>query len=156
VPDSANRRATLPTTVGQLVQERPKVANGMTSSEKVCRSCGKLKAVNEFHRQTRATDGLQTSCIACNKRQAREQQWEKQGVNINYAEYERMVAEQAGRCAICGQKPDGRDLNVDHDRSSGTVRALLCASCDRGIDSFANDPTRLRRAAEYLVKHGRG
>lgn len=66
-------------------------------------------------------------------------------------QFDEMVEEQAGTCAICGQEPsDGKAFNVDHDHETGLVRALLCGNCNRGLGSFADDPERLRSAAAYL------
>ncbi len=104
----------------------------------------------------RSSDRLQESCIACNKRQAREREWEKKGLRITYADYERMVFAQAGCCAICGRKPEGRDLNVDPDPVTGTVRGLLCAPCDAGLDAFGNDAARLQLASVYVSRKSRG
>jgi hypothetical protein len=51
------------------------------------------------------------------------------------AEYKELFEAQAGRCAIClvGQEEMKSRLHVDHDHSSGEVRGLLCASCNRGL-----------------------
>lgn len=49
-------------------------------------------------------------------------------------------------CWICGKTP----VVPDHDHQTGQLRGLLCAGCNLGIGKFADDPSRLRRAAEYL------
>lgn len=121
---------------------------------KICRTCHQEKPVDEFHRQTRSPDGRQESCVSCNKRQAREREWQKKGLRITYGQYERMVAAQGGGCAICGRKPEGRDLNVDHDPQTGVVRGLLCGACDAGLDAFGNDAGRLARAGSYIDQGG--
>ena len=70
-----------------------------------------------------------------------------------------MLAAQDSVCAICGQppKPDGikaaSRLHVDHDHLTGKVRALLCNNCNRAIGYFADDPARMRAAAEYIERH---
>lgn len=56
---------------------------------------------------------------------------------------------QAGICLVC---MNPRELVVDHRHACGTVRGLLCDTCNRGIGMFADDPERLRRAADYLEK----
>ena len=64
-------------------------------------------------------------------------------------EYDLKVTAQAGRCAICHELPKGR-LNVDHDHISGTIRGLLCSSCNTGLGHFQDMEARLEQAASYL------
>lgn len=70
--------------------------------------------------------------------------------------YDRLLALQGGRCAICGCTPRTRRLAVDHDHETGVVRGLLCsasegASCNKGLLGSAHDDVRiLRRAVAYL------
>jgi hypothetical protein len=77
-------------------------------------------------------------------------------------DYWRMYEEQGEVCAICG-KPDPavhptqeRPLHIDHDHTTGAVRALLCRGCNMGIGAMGDDPARVRAAAEYLERHGAG
>lgn len=74
----------------------------------------------------------------------------KYGVDL--AQFERMVVDQDGCCAICGVLDD---LVVDHDHRTGRVRQLLCKSCNLGLGHFWDDPELLERAAAYLVGHFR-
>lgn len=69
---------------------------------------------------------------------------------------EELRAVLAAGCTICGS--DG-DLHIDHDhrccpergRSCGRcVRSALCSGCNTGLGQFADDPERLRAAADYL------
>ncbi len=71
---------------------------------------------------------------------------------ITVEDYERMLAAQAGRCAICNStEPGGRGVfHVDHDHATGTVRGLLCTNCNAGLGQFKDDPALLRAAANYL------
>jgi hypothetical protein len=73
---------------------------------------------------------------------------------ITHAEYDRMVAAQAGRCAIC-QRADtgtGRGWYIDHDHATGAVRGLLCHGCNSGLGHFRDNPLSLQRAIRYLLR----
>jgi ribosomal protein L24E len=56
-------------------------------------------------------------------------------------------------CAICGAHPEGRFLHLDHDHANGKVRDALCQGCNTGIGSLADNPARLRAAADYIESH---
>jgi hypothetical protein len=81
---------------------------------------------------------------------------------ISLAEYEEMLSEQDGVCAICGKRETSYDpridcirlLAVDHDHRTGMVRGLLCDNCNHMIGQAHDDPEVLRRAADYLERYG--
>lgn len=70
-------------------------------------------------------------------------------------DFDRMLAEQGGGCAICRTREwpgHGNRPHVDHDHATGAVRGILCGSCNQGLGRFNDDPTRLRAAADYLER----
>ena len=83
----------------------------------------------------------------------------KANYGLTTEEYDVMLENQGGVCAICGSKP--RDilesrharLHVDHDHETGKVRELLCSSCNRALGWFREDKFILRNAINYLSKH---
>jgi hypothetical protein len=80
----------------------------------------------------------------------------KHRYGITLADYDRMLAEQDGRCAICRtDNPGTRSAtwHVDHDKLTGQIRELLCNGCNVGIGCLRHDPDILIAAARYLVKH---
>ena len=58
----------------------------------------------------------------------------KYGMGID--EYEHLLQQQGGVCAICHRAPVDRALHVDHDHTTGQVRGLLCAGCNIGMGYF--------------------
>ena len=71
-------------------------------------------------------------------------------------DYARIVSAQGGGCAICGRTQSGKRkvLCLDHDHKANKFRAFLCHYCN-GLIGLANEnPETLRRAAEYLERHG--
>lgn len=67
-------------------------------------------------------------------------------------DFGRLMAEQAGACAIC--RGQDKKLCVDHCHRTGKVRALLCPRCNMGIGLFDDSSKQMTAAAEYLAKHG--
>lgn len=101
---------------------------------------------------TNPSGRMRSYCGPCTTEWFREYRWlSKYGITA--AQYEQMLAEQGGKCAICGTKEEGRGyewLHVDHDHATGAVRGLLCALCNFGLGKFKDNPDWLRRAAEYV------
>lgn len=71
-------------------------------------------------------------------------------------EYDAMLKEQQGRCAICKTLVDRIDerLVVDHSHVTGVVRGLLCFNCNVGLGWFRDNMTSLSNAIEYLKSYG--
>jgi hypothetical protein len=213
------------------------------TAAKVCKRCGELKPLSEFHKASAAKDGKQNRCKACavalaaqwkrdnperakvNEQRYRDQDKTKARVanyraahadtireqkrqryakdieanraaqkrardarkvdptfvaarraiyarwkeanprgqwtiglrrlyGLSIGEWDAMVLAQEGRCGICSDPLEGRDINMDHDHGSGAPRSILCGYCNRGLGMFRDDPARLRAAAAYLERHG--
>lgn len=70
---------------------------------------------------------------------------------ISLEEFDRMLAEQGGGCAICGRPPNGHGaLHVDHCHTTGKIRGLLCFSCNYAVGALQDEPDLFELAAEYL------
>ena len=81
----------------------------------------------------------------------------RRGLTIE--QFAEMLRIQQNRCAICGDLPDPNGikaasrLHVDHNHTTGLVRALLCGRCNQGLGYFRDDPSLLHLAADYLERH---
>lgn len=80
---------------------------------------------------------------------------------LNVGEYEQMLAQQGGVCAICGGiNSNGYRLSIDHDHTccpgNGScgrcVRGLLCSRCNFAVGHMDDSPNRLRAAADYIER----
>ncbi len=72
---------------------------------------------------------------------------------LTLADYGRLVEQQKGTCAICGQSGDDKDrvfLVVDHDHSTGEIRGLLCDLCNTGLGRFRDSLPLVASALIYL------
>ena len=75
----------------------------------------------------------------------------KRKFGITLAEYDRMLAEQGGRCAICRRRPtQGISLHVDHEHRTKRVRGLLCFRCNNALGDFRDRADFLVNALHYL------
>lgn len=125
---------------------------------KQCRKCGELKKASEYYKNTANSDGLQSYCRTChlayvrerNKKPRTDEQRAKARTyarmyryGVNAEQYEKMLAEQDGSCAVCRVEfSETVKPNVDHDHKccpgiltcGKCVRGLLCGGCN----SFAN------------------
>jgi hypothetical protein len=156
---------------------------------KHCPKCGHDLPIEEsFSRNKRARDGRQAWCKSCHGASvvesqrkhrdaynARQRAWTEKNrkqvrslhrdkhlqriFGLTPDEYDRMLAEQGGVCAICKQ-PETKFLNgritnlvIDHNHSTGHIRGLLCDRCNRMIGYSQDNDWLLRNAAEYLVSH---
>jgi hypothetical protein len=149
--------------------------------------CGQVKPADQFYRKPNGY--LRSKCIKCwtlatveyqrrpevqERRAAEMRVWRaanprgwmdvslRHRHNIGVDDYERLLVEQGGGCAICGGDNGGKTFHVDHDhrcckgqRSCGLCRrALLCGTCNRLLGQARDLPRVLRAAADYLEVHG--
>jgi Recombination endonuclease VII len=66
-------------------------------------------------------------------------------------EYNQMLENQEGTCAICQEVT--KTLNIDHCHITGKVRGILCGNCNRALGLFKDSPNTLGNAIAYLHKH---
>ena len=73
--------------------------------------------------------------------------------NLSVIDYDALLREQDGRCAICrSDEAGGKGLfHIDHSHATGHIRGLLCTRCNLGIGALREDPLVLRAAIEYLI-----
>lgn len=165
-----------------------------TEGFKLCPRCSETKPLVAFYPHGGTRDGRSGWCIEChkaasrarkaaNREQAKEynaayrarpgvkeelsakhRMWQLRRYGLTPEEYDKLLAEQGGVCAICGlpeyvidrRKGKPRCLSVDHDHVTLKVRGLLCGRCNRTIGHFEDNPAVLARAAAYLQKAAEG
>lgn len=116
---------------------------------KECERCSKIFA---------PTRGNQRFCSPCRpaSRSEKSREWMLSSkFGITQEDYDKMWIEQGGKCAICGG--DGNDfqgiirLAVDHNHTTGNVRALLCLHCNTRLGWL--EPN-FEAVMQYLKQHG--
>jgi hypothetical protein len=136
-------------------RERHTPKSGATDEPRACAQCGhvyqpKQRRPSMYCSRKCKEDARDTSGRLRDSHLRR-----KYGITL--ADYERILNEQNGGCALCGAPPEEqtregyqRWLHVDHDHETGRVRGLLCANHNLLIGRWGEDPKMLRKAAEYL------
>jgi len=71
--------------------------------------------------------------------------------NLTAEQFNKLLEEQGGVCAICRQPPARRALCIDHDHKTGRVRGLLCGVCNMGLGNFGDSWERLVAGIKYLT-----
>ena len=124
---------------------------------KTCSVCKQEKEVTQFNRRSASKDGLQGYCRECSRKACRRQDL-KRRYGITVEQFDSLLEEQGGGCAICGTtEPVGRGntFHVDHCHDGRHVRGLLCHSCNTAIGLMQDNPERLIEAAAYIARHDR-
>jgi hypothetical protein len=128
--------------------DRQKARAAKLKAQGYCARCLKRKPDNPDFR----------TCTPClnRVRKTGRAQLEKvcRGYGITADDYERLLAAQGGKCAICGGDPNGRwkRLDIDHDHQDGRVLGLLCHDCNKGLGCFRESGDRLAAAIRYLIR----
>lgn len=107
-----------------------------------CRDCGELKPFRAFKIHSQSPNFPYPSCKQCDRRHDE---------IVARADYWQVAESQGGVfCGICGNPQGRRRLQIDVDRSTWTVRGLLCFNCNSGLGKFHHDVALLNRARNYL------
>lgn len=104
-------------------------------ASKKCCQCKNWLNVRNFSTDNTRKDKLRARCRDCDNEQNRTSKY-KRLFGITIEEYDRMLSEQDGLCAICRKPPINRRLAVDHDHDTGLVRGLLCPPCNRALEKY--------------------
>lgn len=72
-------------------------------------------------------------------------------LGVDATDFKVMLAAQQWLCAVCGKS--SKHWHLDHDHKTDRVRAVLCASCNKGLGHFRDQPDLLRAAALYIELH---
>lgn len=136
-------------------------------NEKVCPKCSLAKEQKEFGKDATTRSGISSWCKPCKKtwranhRKENPEKYQEidfrndlKRYGLTPEDYNKMFESQNGLCACCGISHENfrRGLHVDHDHTTGQVRALLCTKCNPGIGYFDDSVEKLEMAIKYLNK----
>jgi len=145
---------------------------------KTCCDCKQEKPLEAFSKDKSNPDGLRYRCRGCASIKfkqdyysrpdfwrAKSASWAKKNpekkklvqrngdrkarYGLSAVDFERMLADQHGKCKICDMQMS--PPNVDHCHSTGKIRGLLCTSCNSALGNFKDSPGLLQKAMLYLL-----
>lgn len=135
---------------------------------KTCTVCKTDKPIDHYHNNKRTKDGKSYRCKDCDRearrgwsernpersKQSSRERMLKHKYGIDLDDYDRLLTDQGGVCAICKCGPDSPrvagSFAVDHCHITGGVRGLLCNQCNRAIGMMDDDMFIVATAADYL------
>ena len=132
------------------------------SKSKVCYGCKELKAYSKYGKSANSVDGLSHKCKVCRRIRAKEiycplktrTKKLKREYGMTLKDFDWLINSQNNKCAICGFKlKPGRHTHIDHCHKCGTVRGLLCSSCNMALGMFLDDPLIIAAALKYVEEH---
>ena len=126
---------------------------------KTCCRCRKSLSIAMFYRDRTHKDGLKSACKVCQppvkftSSQHRIHSWTKR-YGITQKEYNTMLNNQQGKCAICKRDASefNRKLSIDHDHTTGNIRGLLCMQCNLILGNARDNIDVLKNSILYLEK----
>jgi hypothetical protein len=142
--------------IGRVRGEHARFVNGHRPNRRnvvdgnlQCGDCRKWLPLEDF--SDNANGGRINKAHYCKPCQNKRSYWSH--VRLQYGvtkdQYEAMLLEQGGVCAICGTPP-APVLCIDHCHDSLAVRGLLCRRCNTALGVFKT-PALLRSAGRYLA-----
>lgn len=139
---------------------------GCSEGELYCGRCNLNKSSDEFAPSNRQSGRY---CRDCN--QAYKKEWDAKNRDRRSAstrkarakkklveykapsdDFDALLVEQGGACAICKGDNNGKSFHIDHDHVTNLYRGLLCNGCNAGLGHFKDNRDLLFEAAYYLKK----
>ena len=135
--------------LGLTTKRRARTVHHVLSQHRVIADCPVHGITEHSHSEPSPSRNFHVyRCLECQREGNR-----RIAYGVTPEGYGRLKDRAGGTCEICGEQDPA--LHIDHDHSTGNVRGLLCANCNRGLGMFRDDPGILRKAIEYLG-HRRG
>lgn len=107
-----------------------------------CFACRRWRKRKFFCRDRTRKTGLACQCRDCHRVIVSATRY-----GISKDEVRRILAK---GCGICGRR---RNINIDHDHTTGRVRSALCARCNVALGLFRDDLALLKKAIKYVRSH---
>ncbi len=117
---------------------------------KRCRACREWKDISLYYSRASKVTGRKYFELDCNS--CRKVRYIVRNYGITPEEYHRLISKSGGLCECC--KESYRDKPaIDHDHTTGSIRGVLCTSCNTSLGFARESVSRLRAMIDYLIRH---
>ena len=121
---------------------------GAIDGGKHCKSCGDYLPIDAFERN-RPGGIYRSECKKCRS-------WRKpmKGRAAYERAHPRPEIGSMFKCPVCLNRikvEQNRDVNLDHDQTTGTIRGWVCNHCNTGMGYLKDDPNIIKRAYLWLT-----
>lgn len=138
-------------------------------SVKTCTKCKIEKPLDQFLKNKRYAGGHITNCLQCTAAYQKDRRGRpgvtkrqhelrlKRMYGLEVGGYDRMLSEQGGGCAICGDTDPGsrKHFDLDHCHKTGRIRGLLCSPCNRVLGVLDDDMEYAEKVIAYMAIYER-
>ena len=118
---------------------------------KTCNTCEQDLPLTKFYKARDLLDGHKVDCKRCCR------DWHyRNHFGITIDDYEDMLDDQFGKCAICDTHQYDLDkrLCIDHNHEDGSIRGLLCVTCNLHLGKRTLNFVRANKEKAYLSYYG--
>ena len=114
----------------------------------------KLDAYKQQWKEENPDKAKQHQSTYAEKSKEKRQIWQREyRYGLSHDVFTRMLNEQSSSCKICERSFEGTKVFVDHCHATGSVRGLLCPSCNTALGLIKDDLLWLKRAKTYLTEN---
>lgn len=121
----------------------------------ICKDCSNKQSLKRYHK---LTDDEKVKRSQLGRERMGKLYFKEYKLKTKYGlcleDYNKMLSNQDGKCSICKiEFTEKTTPRVDHNHNSGTVRGLLCHSCNTAIGHLRENVETLKQAISYLEKY---
>ena len=139
----------------------------LDGTQTYCKDCTKLRDAKRWHnmdgsQKEERTAALKRNYEKHNIRYRNSFHLREHGISVE--DRQQIFDTQEGRCDSCGdvlkvrtrknrRTENGWRGELDHDHTTGKIRALLCLPCNTALGLLRDDPIRIEALLGYIRRH---
>ena len=125
---------------------------------RICKECGRLLPIDAFE-PNRYENGIpsvwRSECKECRKNAKPFPRIPERKKREYVSNHPQPKIGEDFYCRICDRTitiQQNRDVNLDHDHTTGEIRGWICNRCNTGLGNFRDNISVLKRAIRWLQR----